>query len=346
MTTPDELGADSDAVSSRVGTCLQTSAPGSCASRATRTRRSAAKSPRCCGARGGRGVARPARALVCRARTKSAALPRLVPRAVSSARSRSWTGSAPAEWARSIAPATRGSIARSPSRCSRATSQATRAAVSGSSARRGRSRSWHIRTSARSTMSALAPVEGGEVPFLVMELLEGESLATRLARGPLPVDAGARGCATEIAEALAAAHALDIVHRDLKPANIMLTKAGVKLLDFGLARWRAPIIRRPRGGPGRLVTGSTSDGLILGMLPYMAPEQFRGEEVDARADLFAFGAVLYEMLTGDALRRRLAGGADCCDPRAPPAPSHHAAAADPTRARTCRGDLSRAGVPG
>ena len=142
-----------------------------------------------------------------------------------------------------------------------------------------------------------ASVQGVEVPFLVMELLEGETLATRLARGPLPL-AQALRCAIEIAEALAAAHALGIVHRDLKPANIMLTKAGVELLDFGLARLREPIVtdRGSIGAAGR--DALTSAGLILGTLPYMAPEQVRGEDVDARTDLFAFGAVLYEMLTG------------------------------------------------
>ena len=142
-----------------------------------------------------------------------------------------------------------------------------------------------------------ASVQGVEVPFLVMELLEGETLATRLARGPLPLTQALR-CAIEIAEALAAAHALGIVHRDLKPANIMLTKAGVELLDFGLARLREPIVtdRGSTSPAGR--DALTSAGLVLGTLPYMAPEQVRGEEVDARADLFAFGAVLYEMLTG------------------------------------------------
>jgi serine/threonine protein kinase len=142
-----------------------------------------------------------------------------------------------------------------------------------------------------------ASVQGVEVPFLVMELLEGETLATRLARGPLPL-AQALRCAIEIAEALAAAHALGIVHRDLKPANIMLTKAGVELLDFGLARLREPIVT-DRGSIGAAGQDSlTSAGLVLGTLPYMAPEQVRGDDVDTRTDLFAFGAVLYEMLTG------------------------------------------------
>ena len=136
-----------------------------------------------------------------------------------------------------------------------------------------------------------AVVDGHEVQFLVMELLDGETLAARLKRGPVPL-AEALQIAREIIEALAAAHAVDIVHRDLKPANIMLTAKGVKLLDFGLARLR-------------VTAGTTTDdsltveGLVLGTLPYMSPEQVRGEETDARADLFAFGAVLYEMVTGE-----------------------------------------------
>ena len=141
-----------------------------------------------------------------------------------------------------------------------------------------------------------ASVQGVEVPFLVMELLEGETLATRLARGPLPL-AQALRFAIQIAEALAAAHERGIVHRDLKPANIMLTKAGVELLDFGLARLREPIVP-DHGAAGAGRHALTSAGLILGTLPYMSPEQVRGEDIDARTDLFAFGAVLYEMLTG------------------------------------------------
>ena len=135
-----------------------------------------------------------------------------------------------------------------------------------------------------------ALVDGREVRFLVMELLEGETLAARLTRGPLPVDQALR-VAHDIVEALAAAHTLGIVHRDLKPANIMLTTSGVKLLDFGLA-----CLRKPAG----IVPDDslTLEGLVLGTIPYMAPEQLRGEHADARADLFAFGAVLHEMVSG------------------------------------------------
>ena len=141
-----------------------------------------------------------------------------------------------------------------------------------------------------------ALVDGVELQFLVMELLDGETLADRLRRGPLPVES-AKQMAAETLDALSAAHAVGIIHRDLKPANIMLTRSGVKLLDFGLARLREP----PTGTSSAADPATdplTMPGLIFGTLPYMAPEQVRGEEADARADLFAFGAVFYEMLTG------------------------------------------------
>ena len=142
-----------------------------------------------------------------------------------------------------------------------------------------------------------AQVDESDVQFLVMELLQGETLADRLKRQGLSIEQALQ-YAIEIANALAAAHDQGIVHRDLKPANVMLTRSGVKLLDFGLAQLRAS------EGPGHLSSTEssnaplTSAGMILGTLPYMAPEQLRGEEADARADLFAFGAVLHEMLTG------------------------------------------------
>jgi len=141
--------------------------------------------------------------------------------------------------------------------------------------------------------------------YLVMEHLEGETLAARLAKGPLPMAVALRH-AVEIAGALASAHRQGVVHRDLKPGNIMLTRAGAKILDFGLAKWLSPVVfgSGPEGGAedaSALPTGTrplSQDGAILGTLPYMAPEQLAGKEVDGRADLFAFGAVLYEMLTG------------------------------------------------
>jgi TolB-like protein len=125
-------------------------------------------------------------------------------------------------------------------------------------------------------------------PFLAMELLEGESLAARLERGPLPA-AEAVALALNILSALEALHRRGIVHRDLKPSNIFLTPHGVKLLDFGLAR---PVTFEVD------TTILTVPGVLLGTPRYMAPEQARGLEVDARADVFAAGTVLFEMLTG------------------------------------------------
>ena len=135
----------------------------------------------------------------------------------------------------------------------------------------------------------------GETDFLVMEYLEGETLAERLTKGALPLDQALR-YAIEIADALDKAHRQGVTHRDLKPANIMLTKAGAKLLDFGLAKLT-------RSGPQseastKLADSLTEQGTILGTLPYMAPEQLHGRDTDARTDLFAFGALLYEMVTG------------------------------------------------
>ncbi len=132
--------------------------------------------------------------------------------------------------------------------------------------------------------------------FLVMEYLDGETLAQRLTRGKLPLEQALQ-YGTEIVDALAAAHKAGIVHRDLKPANVMLTKSGAKLLDFGLAKPGMPLV-----GPSvtQLTTEGplTSAGTLLGTLQYMAPEQLQARPVDARTDVFAFGAVLYKMITG------------------------------------------------
>jgi len=136
------------------------------------------------------------------------------------------------------------------------------------------------------------------VDHLVMEYLEGETLAARLARGPLPL-AQALRYAIAISDALDKAHRKGITHRDLKPGNIMITKAGPKLLDFGLAKERRDVA--PAESLSELPTAMeplTAEGTILGTLQYMAPEQLEGKESDARTDLFAFGAVLYEMATG------------------------------------------------
>ena len=143
----------------------------------------------------------------------------------------------------------------------------------------------------------------GETEYLVMEYLEGESLADRLARGPLPTEQLLR-YGIEIADALDKAHRLGIVHRDLKPGNVMITKSGVKLLDFGLAKFQAGAAGVSTSSDSRLATEMqasrplTERGTVLGTFQYMAPEQLEGKEADARSDLFAFGAVLYEMATG------------------------------------------------
>ncbi len=126
--------------------------------------------------------------------------------------------------------------------------------------------------------------------YLVMEYLEGESLAERLARGPLPIDQALQ-TAIEIADALREAHRLGFIHRDLKPGNIMLTKAGAKLMDFGLAKLREP-------DPKDLPTLSKTATGIVGTAAYMSPEQALGQDVDQRSDLFSFGIVLFEMLAG------------------------------------------------
>jgi eukaryotic-like serine/threonine-protein kinase len=133
--------------------------------------------------------------------------------------------------------------------------------------------------------------------FLVMEYVAGETLAERLERGPLRIEEVLR-YGVQIADALDIAHRNGVVHRDLKPSNIMLSRDGVKLLDFGLAKLRDVDADRMGNAP-TMSLGLSEEGLILGSLPYMAPEQLEGRPVDARADLFALGAVLYEMTTGE-----------------------------------------------
>ena len=134
------------------------------------------------------------------------------------------------------------------------------------------------------------------VDFLVMEYLEGETLTARLARGTLPVDQALR-YAIEIADALAAAHRAGICHRDLKPGNIMVTRSGARLLDFGVARV-GPLRVSHQSDQPTISSGLTARGTILGTVQYMAPEQLEGKETDARTDIFAFGSVVYEMVTG------------------------------------------------
>jgi eukaryotic-like serine/threonine-protein kinase len=132
--------------------------------------------------------------------------------------------------------------------------------------------------------------------YLVMQFLEGETLADRLHRGPLPIEEAIR-YAIQVASALAVAHRAGIVHRDLKPGNVMLTSSGAKLLDFGLAKTTSPVestIATQATVPPQL----TTQGAIMGTFQYMAPEQIEGGNADSRSDVWGYGCVLYEMLTG------------------------------------------------
>jgi eukaryotic-like serine/threonine-protein kinase len=160
-----------------------------------------------------------------------------------------------------------------------------------------------------STAAGQAPIA-----YIVMQFLEGETLAARLqkcAGTGLRLDEALR-IAIEIADALDKAHRMGIVHRDVKPGNIMLTAAGVKLLDFGLAKLQQAAVPTPTGAfapallssPPTATSPLTMQGMVLGTLQYMAPEQLEGATADARSDIFALGAVLYEMVTG---RRAFAG---------------------------------------
>ena len=144
----------------------------------------------------------------------------------------------------------------------------------------------------------------GDTEYLVMEYLEGETLADRIARGQLPLSQVLRYGA-EIAQALQHAHRAGITHRDLKPGNVMITSSGVKLLDFGLAKLANP---EPTSSPSSAVTvvnPITSEGMVVGTLVYMSPEQLEGKAVDHRTDIFALGCILYEMATG---QRPFGGG--------------------------------------
>ena len=135
------------------------------------------------------------------------------------------------------------------------------------------------------------------VDFLVMEYLEGETLAARLERGALGLGEGLK-LGIEIADALDKAHRRGVVHRDLKPTNVMLTETGTKLLDFGLAKFKAGGPGGPSGLSALTRTDLTTPGTMIGTVQYMAPEQLEGSEADARTDIFAFGVLLHEMVTG------------------------------------------------
>ena len=140
--------------------------------------------------------------------------------------------------------------------------------------------------------------KSGDIRALVLELVEGPTLADRIAQGPIPLDE-ALPIAKQIAEALEAAHEQGVIHRDLKPANIKVKAGGtVKVLDFGLAK---ALDTTPEGDPSQsptLTAAATQMDVIMGTAAYMSPEQARGKTVDKRADIWSFGVVLLEMLTG------------------------------------------------
>ena len=154
--------------------------------------------------------------------------------------------------------------------------------------------------------------ESDGIRALVLELVEGPTLADRISQGPIPVDV-TLPIAKQIAEALEAAHEAGVIHRDLKPANIKVKDDGtVKVLDFGLAKAFQPDASDPNLSQSptiSLTAAATQMGMVIGTAAYMAPEQAKGKVVDKRADVWAFGAVLYEMLTG----ARAFGGGDVSD---------------------------------
>ncbi len=137
------------------------------------------------------------------------------------------------------------------------------------------------------------------ISYLVMEYLQGETLADRLRKGPLPLEQVLR-VGAEICEGLEKAHRSGVVHRDLKPSNIMLTKTGTKLMDFGLAKAATPAVAASSSSDAldTISRPLTEQGTIVGTFQYMSPEQVEGKEADTRSDIFALGAVLYEMITG------------------------------------------------
>ena len=160
-------------------------------------------------------------------------------------------------------------------------------------------------------IAAIYGLEEAEgVRFLALELVEGETLAERVARGRLPVEEALEAC-RQIAEGVEAAHEKGVIHRDLKPANVKLTPEGtIKILDFGLAKaFEGEMPAADISHSPTLTEEMTRAGAILGTAAYMSPEQARGEEVDKRADIFAFGCVLYELLTG----KRAFGGKTVTD---------------------------------
>ena len=176
------------------------------------------------------------------------------------------------------------------------------------------------------------------IDYLVMEYLEGETLADRLSKGPLPIEQVLK-YGVEICDGLERAHRSGVVHRDLKPGNIMLTKTGAKLMDFGLAKAAVASVAAASGLTVTLTTppGShplTAQGTVVGTFQYMSPEQIEGKEADARSDIFALGAVLYEMVTGKrAFEGKTRGQRDGGGAGARAGSDFFRAADDPARAR-------------
>ncbi len=149
--------------------------------------------------------------------------------------------------------------------------------------------------------------EQNGIHYVVLEYLEGETLADRLAKGPMPVSEVLK-VGADIASALDAARRYGIVHRDLKPANAMLTKTGTKLLDFGVAKPSPALASAAAADTQTLSKSLTEEGVIVGTFRYMAPEQLEGKDTDGRTDIFALGVLLYEMVTG----RNAFGGTGWC----------------------------------
>ena len=186
------------------------------------------------------------------------------------------------------------------------------------------------------------------IDYLVMEYLEGQTLADRLGKGPLPIEQVLKYGA-EICDGLEKAHRSGVVHRDLKPGNIMLTKTGAKLMDFGLAKASLASASAASGLSATLTTppGSqplTAQGSVVGTFQYMSPEQVEGKEADARSDIFALGAVLYEMVTGKAsVRGQDRGQRDGCGDGARAGSDFFRATDDAARVRASGEDLPEQG---